>query len=129
LEILLEFVFEVLLQVFLEVLGEIGLHSMPKRGDAPTAPFTAAVGYALLGAAAGGVSLVFFPTSFAHGDVLRRVNLILAPVAAGLLMSAMGSWRRRRGQDLLRIDRFAYGYVFALALAIVRFQFASYPLP
>lgn len=46
-------------------------------------------------------------------------------VGPGLLMSAMGTWRRRRGEELLRIDRFAYGYVFALALAIVRFQFAS----
>lgn len=128
-EILIEFVCEVLLQVFFEGLGEIGLHSIPKRSKEPTAPLTAAIGYALLGAAAGGVSLLLFPTSFVNGDVLRRVNLILAPVAAGLLMSAVGVWRRRRGQDLLRIDRFAYGYLFALTLALIRFQFAAYPLP
>lgn len=128
-EILIEFVCEVLLQVFFEGLGEIGLHSIPKRSTEPTAPLTAAIGYALLGAAAGGVSLLLFPTSFVNGDVLRRVNLILAPVAAGLLMSAVGVWRRRRGQDLLRIDRFAYGYLFALTLALIRFQFAAYPLP
>jgi len=40
-------------------------------------------------------------------------------------MSAMGYWRARRGQAVLRIDRFAYGYLFALTFALVRFWFAD----
>jgi hypothetical protein len=37
----------------------------------------------------------------------------------------MGAWRARRGQQVLRIDRFAYGYLFALSLGLVRFYFAG----
>ena len=55
---------------------------------------------------------------------MRIVNLVLTPIAVGLLMCAMGAWRARRGDAVLRIDRFAYGYLFALALAVVRFSFA-----
>ena len=39
------------------------------------------------------------------------------------MMSLIGRWRASHGQEILRIDRFAYGYLFALALALVRFVF------
>lgn len=51
-------------------------------------------------------------------------SLVLTPVFAGLLMNAVGAWRKRRGDALLRIDRFAYGYLFALSVALIRFFFA-----
>jgi hypothetical protein len=56
---------------------------------------------------------------------MRVANLVLTPLAAGLMMSLMGAWRRRRGDDLIRLDRFSYGVLFALAMALVRFFFAS----
>jgi hypothetical protein len=37
----------------------------------------------------------------------------------------MEVWRARHGKPVLRIDRFAYGYLFALAFALVRFLFAA----
>ncbi len=37
----------------------------------------------------------------------------------------MGALRARRGQAVLGIDRFAYGYLFALALAVIRFASAA----
>ena len=40
-------------------------------------------------------------------------------------MALMGRWRARRGDAVLRIDRFACGYLFALAAAVVRFNFAE----
>jgi hypothetical protein len=42
-----------------------------------------------------------------------------------MLMVAFGAWRARRGESVMRIDRFSYGYFFALALAVVRFQYAA----
>ena len=61
------------------------------------------------------------------GGTLRLViaNIVLTPLAAGLAMMAMGRWRARRGDTRLRIDRFGYGYLFTLAMALVRYQFAS----
>jgi hypothetical protein len=59
-----------------------------------------------------------------RSEVLRKINLLVTPLAAGGMMCLIGAWRARRGDDVLRIDRFAYGYVFALSLALVRFVFA-----
>ncbi len=42
-----------------------------------------------------------------------------------MLMVAIGSWRAKRGEVLLRIDRFAFGYLFAFAFALVRYRFAN----
>ena len=54
----------------------------------------------------------------------RVVNLVVTPVVAGAAMSAFGAWRRKRGEELLRLDRFAYAMVFAFAMAVVRFVFS-----
>ena len=40
-------------------------------------------------------------------------------------MVAMGHWRARRGDEVLRINRFVYGFLFAAALALVRYVFAA----
>jgi hypothetical protein len=52
-------------------------------------------------------------------------NLVFTPLAVGGIMSAIGAWRARRGDGLLRIDRFSYGYLFAFAVAAVRYKFAA----
>ena len=125
LEFLFEVVGEILLQVFLEALVELGLHSLAAPFRKPPNPWLAAIGYASFGAAAGGVSLWPFPSNFVTGETLRLVNLVVTPISVGLLMRVMGAWRARRGQAVLRIDRFANGYLFALSLALIRFWFAK----
>ena len=124
-EFLLEIVGEFLLQAVVEALAEVGLHSLSEPSRKPPNPWLAALGYAIFGAAAGGVSLLFFPSNLVAGEAWRVANLVLTPVAVGGLMCVMGAWRGRRGDTVLRIDRFAYGYLFALSLALVRFAFAQ----
>ncbi len=125
---MLEFLFEVLgefvFQIILEAMAEAGLHVVAKPNRKPPNPFLAAIGYAVFGAIAGGLSLLIFPHNFVPAP-WRITNTLVTPVAAGLLMSALGAWRERRGQDRIRIDRFAYGYLFALGLGVVRFFYAG----
>lgn len=123
-EFLIELLGEFLLQVAIEALAELGFHSLAEPFRRPPSPWLAALGYALFGAAAGALSLWALPALLVQDPTLRLVNLALTPVAVGLAMSLMGAWRARRGDPVLRIDRFAYGYLFALALALVRFWFA-----
>lgn len=123
LEAILGFFGEILLQVFIEGLVELGLHSVTEPFRRRPHPGMAGIGYLLFGALLGGVSLLVFPTHFTQG-AWRIVNLAVTPVAAGLLMCLLGHWRARRGEDVLRIDRFAYGYLFALSLALIRYWFA-----
>jgi hypothetical protein len=125
---MLEFIFQLLgefvLQVVGEALVEIGFHSLAEPFRRPPNPWLAAIGYALFGAILGGISLLAFPNNLVPGS-WRVANLVATPVAVGGVMAVMGAWRARRGQTLLRIDRFAYGYLFALSIAVVRFCFAA----
>jgi hypothetical protein len=128
-EILFEFVFSFLGEFVLQVLGqlfiEVGLHSLAEPFRKEPNPWLAAVGYVVFGAVAGGLSLLVFPDYLVASKGLRVANAALSPIAAGLSMAAMGKWRAKRGQDVLRIDKFSYGYLFALSLGLVRFWFAS----
>ena len=120
-EILIQVVGEFVLQIVLEVLVEAGLHTLSEPFRKPPNPWLAALGYAMLGAIAGVVSVLAFPALFLHSEGAQIANLLLTPFACGAAMTALGAWRARRGQDLVRLDRFAYGYLFALAMAAVRF--------
>jgi hypothetical protein len=53
------------------------------------------------------------------------ISLVLSPLATGLIMSQIGRRSRRRGGITVPIEKFGYGYVFALAMALVRFFFAG----
>jgi hypothetical protein len=126
-EFLVELFFEFLLQLVAEVLLEAGIQVWVDRAGTyrEPRPVLAFLGYATLGVALGWLSLVMFPMLFIRSVAWQKVNLVATPVLAGLAMSALGALRRRQGKVVLRIDRFSYGFVFALAMALVRFLGAS----
>ena len=125
LQLLLEVLGEVLLQVIGQILVELGLHAIVEPFRRPPNPFVAAIGYILLGAIFGGFSLLAFSTHMIGSRTLQVLNLVVSPIAAGLSMMVLAAWRTKRGQSLLRIDTFSYGFLFALAFACIRFQFAK----
>lgn len=125
LEFLFELIGELLLQIVVEILVELGLRPLSSTREHRPNPWLAALGYALFGALAGGVSLWLLPELLVRDETWRIVNLIFTPVLAGLAMALLGTWRARRGQVQLRIDRFSYAYLFALCMALVRFHFAG----
>jgi len=120
-EIVLQFLGEILLQLFAEILVELGFRSLaaPLRRSANIV--LAIIGLALWGAAAGGISLWVLPESPIHDLALRKLNLLITPLIAGAIMMLIGRARNRRGQRLVRPDRFGYAFVFALAMAVVRY--------
>jgi hypothetical protein len=136
----MEIIFEVLLQIILEfilgigaeLLAELGLHGVAHvfRGRKTRNPALAFIGYALLGVMVGGVSLLVFPRALVrgasfHGTSFHGIGLLISPLLAGFVMSAIGSLRRRRGMSLIRLDSFAYGFIFAFGMALIRFLFAT----
>ncbi len=131
LEVLFEFlfqvVFEFLLQIFGELLVELGLRSVaePFSDREARNPLLAGLGYAVLGVIAGGLSLLFFPRSLLRSTSLHGISLLLTPLLAGGAMSMLGAWRRRRGERLLRLDRFGYAFAFAFCMALVRLLFTK----
>lgn len=129
-ELFLEFFGEILLQIVFEALAQAGVNFArhPDRAPREHNPWLVSIGYALLGLIAGGISLLVMPDLLLRSPAGRIANLVLAPVAAGAAMATLGFLRRRRtGRDALAfgLERFGNGYVFALAMGIVRFGFAG----
>lgn len=124
-EIVFQFFVEIFIQVFAEALFELGFYSLAEalNRKGRRNPFLASMGYLLWGGIMGIVTLWVFPTLMIKNPALRILNLVFTPIIAGLAMSAMGSWRRKKGQDPLRIDSFFYGALFAFGMAIIRYLY------
>jgi hypothetical protein len=116
----MEVLFELLLQVFMELFFEFGSRSLVAPFEEMPNPWLAAVGYVLFGAVAGALSLWAFPALFIHAPMVRMINVAVTPLIAGASMAGIGAWRTARGQHTILLDRFVYGFLFALAMALVR---------
>jgi hypothetical protein len=123
-ELLFEVIGELVLNLIFSFLGEIFGHTFSRNRE-PFHPVLAALGYALVGAACGRLTLIFFPQAVLVSHATQLANLVITPVLAGGAMALLGAWRTKRGQDKVRLDKFSYGYVFALAFGFIRYWFAS----
>lgn len=124
-ELLFEILGELLLQVAFAVLAEFGwrVASAPFRKSPH--PLAAGIGYAIFGTVAGAVSLWAFPHLFVTSRVGQLANVVVTPLLSGAVIAALGAWRRRHDRDTVLLDRFAYAFVFALAMGLVRLKFGS----
>ncbi|HVK53871.1 MAG TPA: hypothetical protein VM532_02470 [Burkholderiales bacterium] len=120
---ILQFLGELLIQLVGEAIAELIGHSVtePFRRPKPVHPWLAAIGYLIFGAIAGALSLWLLPNLFVKAEWLRYGNLILTPMVAGIFMAVVGSWRRKREKEVIRLDSFSYGFCFAFSMALVRF--------
>ena len=120
-EVLFQFIGEILLQVLFEYLVELGFRSLGEIFQTPRNAAVSTIGYALWGTIAGTISLLVFPSSLITGIGLRRLNIIITPLAVGAIVM-LASWARsRKGQRAIKPNRFGYPFAFALAMTIVRY--------
>jgi hypothetical protein len=119
LELLVEAGGEVLFQLVVELGLDSLAHSAWRRRDAN--PWLAALGYALLGALAGLLSLWIVPRRLLPASPARGVSLVVSPLVTGLLMRAYGEFRRSRDLPTTGLATFWGGATFAFFLALVRF--------
>lgn len=124
-EIIFQLLGELLLQALFELLAELGFRSLANTLKRPRSPVLSTLGFTLWGILAGAISLLIFPTSHIDDPAFRMLNLFVTPVGLGFLMMLIGRIRRRKGQDLVRLDQFGYAFVFAFAMALVRFIWAD----
>src|SRR5438067_13683789 len=111
-EIILQFVGEIVVQALFALLAELGFRSLAAPFRRPRNPVLATIGFALWGIAAGAISVWIFPTSPIHSPLFRQMNLVVTPVTLGFLMTLVGKIRLKKGQDLMRLDRFGYAFLF-----------------
>jgi hypothetical protein len=127
LELILELFLEFGLQIVVELLIDAGVHGLRAAGRTSKA-FNIAGAlllYFVFGVATGFLSLPFFPRSFIRSVNYHGISLILTPLFAGLVMAAVGWFRRRLGRPVMRLDTFSYGFIFAFGMALIRFLFTD----
>ena len=124
-ELLLQFFWEILLQLIIQVLAELGLHSLGNTFQRRKHPIWSMIGFTLWGAIAGGLSLLVLPHSAIAKPAFRTLNVFVTPLVVGAVMALIGQTRLRRGQVLVRMDRFGYAFTFAFWMAFVRFLWAT----
>ena len=118
-EAILQYVFGGIFDFLIRALEEV------IKGRRIESPVLAAFGYVLFGVLTGYISLIFFPYRIVHRSRIPGVSLVVSPVLVGLLMSLTGSILRRYEKRVIRIESFAYGFAFALGMAMVRFWSAK----
>lgn len=117
----MELVVEILLELFGEVL--LGAVGSAFNQELPSTPATRAyrlLGYALLGALLGGLTLPLFPTHRLQDAELRLAWLVAAPVVGALSLSITTGLLKRQ-QGLLRPWPMAYGAALVGVSNAVRF--------
>lgn len=123
-ELLLQFLGEILLQAAGELLAELGFRSLADTMRRPRSLILSSIGFMIWGAMAGGASLLIFPHSAIGDPIFRTINLFVTPTLMGAMMVLVGKARLKKGQDLIRFDRFGYAFVFAFFMSLVRFIWA-----
>ncbi len=126
-EAILGFIVEILIPIVGEFAFDFLLRSLgePFMSRERRNPIVAGLGYFLIGLVLGGLSLLIFPRSFVRSERFHGINLLITPLVSGFVMGALGRWRERHGQMILRLDSFVYGFVFAFAMALVRFVYTT----
>jgi len=119
LEVLFEFAGEALLDLALRAIAEVFETSRI------TNPVLASIGYTLLGALAGGLSLFIFPHPLVHPSRLHGINLLVSPIVTGSVMSLIGSILSRQGKKVVQIESSGYGFAFAFGMALIRYFFVA----
>ena len=126
LELIFQIFGEFILQFVFEALAEAGIHLFSRsKKRAPGRPLATVFGYVLLGCLCGLLSLWLFPHFFVKSPVGRGVSLLVTPLLAAGAITLISMWRSKHGEELLRLEKFAFVYVFAFSMEAVRFAFAS----
>ena len=86
------------------------------------------IAYALLGTLAGALSLLVLPHFLihrVHPTGFHGISVLISPIVAGSVLSAVGGLLRRLGRKVTPVETFGYGFAFALGMAVIRFLFAK----
>ena len=129
LEFLFQIVIEVIGQILFEVLFGVGSeslkHSSGREGRAH--PVLAASGHFVMGAIAGGLSLLLFNERLLARSAFPGLSLLLSPLGTGAAMHVLGA---RWEDDDRRPTLFSFraGATFAFGMELVRFYYFEFYL-
>ena len=126
-EIIIELLLQFLGELVMQATFELGFHGLvePFRKKRPVNVLLALFGYVLLGAISGSISIWVLPNHLIANPLVQYVNLAITPIALGFTFRWLGNRRQAKGKQKRLLDRFSYGFVFALTMGLIRFIFAA----
>jgi hypothetical protein len=118
---------EVIIQVGLEFLASLLVRAGRKAISTPLRQDRLFTGFlfAAFGAVMGIASAVIFPHPLIHPSRFHGISLLISPVITGLVMLGTGRLVQKLGRKPTPIETFWIGFIFALAMAAVRFVLVS----
>ena len=122
-ELLFEFFGEFILQLVFELFGgafKAGWYKVTGR-DKPTSVIQETGWAVITGCVAGAVTVWLFPMLAIRLPWLQVLNLLVAPVAAGVVVERVRALRESRSTFSLPV--FAYAALFGLTFALTRWLF------
>ena len=120
LELIFEFFGELVLQLIFELFGDAfktAWYKLTGR-DQPTTVRQEVLWSLLSGSVAGFVTVLIFPMLAIRLPWLQMLNLVFAPLVAGLLVERVRAWRESRREFSSSV--FAYAALFGLVFALTR---------
>ncbi len=126
-EILLEFVLQLVGEIMVEGLIELGWRGIasPFRAESKLHPALVIFTYFLVGALSGAIAVWLLPAALIPSPAVRMANLVISPIVLGLAFELLGRRRSQAGRRRLIVDNFSYGFTFALTFGLVRFIFTA----
>jgi hypothetical protein len=124
-EELLVVILQFIVEVGFEVLANLPLEWVPERATRGRAP--AMLGWLFVGGCVGWLSTLVLRHTMIHLPALRLLNIVIAPVVSGLVASAWGDLRERRGRRrrASHDHHFWRSFAFTLGLVLMRFAYAA----
>ncbi len=119
----LEFAAEFFLEFLAEGMIEAATRTGGKSAPLPR-PLVIAI-YTSMSLLLAILSLQVFPHHFIRNPEYRVWNLIITPVALGIVMGEWGSYLRRSGKRVVMMDSYLHGFLVAMIFAAVRFFWAA----
>jgi len=119
--------FEILGEVILQLILEFLVSLLARAGrkvistSARQSRIFSGFLFAVFGASAGLVSVRIFPHPLVHPSRFHGISLLISPVITGLVMFATGRLEQKFGRKPTQIETFWIGFIFAFAIALVRF--------
>jgi len=118
-EVFFEAIFEIVCESIASLLTRAISKLFKTIFDVNPIALTFALG--MLGLLVGFLSVVSYPHPLVHPSRLHGVSVIVSPLITGFVMSQLGRLLRNHGRRVMPIESFGYGFVFAFAMALVRF--------
>lgn len=124
--IIIEVIFELLIQSFFELIMGSSVRRLPAPQLAQnTSIVIKAVFYSLLALLSAWLSVKLIPALYIKNSTLQLINIIASPFIIAAAISLRTKIVKQEEKFLIKLDEFSFAYLFALIFSVTRYLLAQ----